>query len=88
MRSARGIEDRCWHRGRPILLPIALNRTTMKVLLGIQTCNLLKSEKSSAMERLTRLLAQWAMRLLHLCHAWREMASQTQNGHAGLEHSQ
>jgi hypothetical protein len=59
MRSARGIGDRCWRRGRPILLPIALNRTTMKVLLGIQTSNLLKSEKTSAMERLTRLLAQW-----------------------------
>jgi hypothetical protein len=30
----------------PILLPIALNRTTMKVLTGIQTSNLLESAKN------------------------------------------
>jgi hypothetical protein len=43
----------------PILLPIALNRTTMKVLIGIQTSNLLESEKNSATQTLARLPANW-----------------------------
>jgi hypothetical protein len=60
----------------------------MKVLLGIQTSNLLKSEKSRPWRGWRDLLRMDAMRLLQLCHAWREMASQTQNGHAGLGHSQ